>query len=459
MKRVIFWTVIFLTTGSLAGTAGATNGYQLIGVGQIQKSMGGAVTAAPMDTMTAISNPAGMARVGERADFSMEAFMPIRSVDFSGFGGGKTAGGSELYGIPSVGWVAKAFSREDIYFGGGMFATSGLGVDYGESLMMPGAALGLPEDVTFDGYSGIQFWKMAPTVAWNVNKVLSLGVSLNLDYTSITLRQSIRNVPFWNDPTDTSAGMTQMDVNFDLGRPTNQMGVGAGVGALYDLNDRVTLGASYSSKQYFGDSEYRVGTNDILRFNGAVGLPGTYKMDLDYPQQAALGMALHLNDTFLIDFDVKWIDWSSTHNKVSFKGPANSFDSDGNGSGDSNATQLDFGWKDQYVFALGGQYHATDRLAIRAGFNYAKAPIDEADVFNNLIFPACVEKHATVGFDYQLGDHWGIGMAYKKAFKKTITGKGDVPQGFDAATPFSADSGIKTSLKESSAGLLLSYRF
>lgn len=462
MQRFIlsYLVVVVSLMFTLVGTAGATNGYQLIGVGQMQNSMAGAVTAAPMDTMTAITNPAGMARVGERADFSMEAFMPVRSVDFTSslLGGDKAKGGTNLYGVPSVGWVAKAFNREDVYFGGGMFATSGLGVDYGQLLMMPGAALGLPEDVTFDGYSGIQFWKMAPTVAWNVNNALSLGVSLNLDYQSVTMRERIRNVPFWDTPPGPST-MTQRDVNFDLGRPTNQMGFGAGVGLLYDVNDRITLGVSYISEQVFGDGKYRVGTNDILNFNGGVGLPGIYKLDLDYPQQAAIGIALHPSRPLLIDLDIKWINWSGTHDEVALRGPANSFDSNGDGTGDSAGTQLNFGWEDQYVYALGAQYSVTERLNLRAGINYAETPIDEADVFNNLIFPAVVEWHYTLGFDYQLGDHWGIGLAYMRAPEKKIKGKGDVPAGFDAATPFGADSNASISLEENSLGMLLSYKF
>ncbi|MFW5909896.1 MAG: aromatic hydrocarbon degradation protein, partial [Thiohalospira sp.] len=53
---------------ALPATASATNGYQLIGAGAYQKGMGGAVTAAPQSAMTAISNPAGMAAIGKRAD-------------------------------------------------------------------------------------------------------------------------------------------------------------------------------------------------------------------------------------------------------------------------------------------------------------------------------------------------------------------------------------------------------
>jgi long-chain fatty acid transport protein len=445
----------------------ATNGYQLIGVGANQKSMAGAVTAHPMDPMTAVTNPAGMARIGHRADFSMEAFLPVRSVDFSMNGGEKTEGGSEMYGIPSLGWVASAFNSDDLFFGGGMYATSGLGVDYGQSIFMPGSALdqmaGAPsgsfQDVTFDGYSGIQFWKMAPTLAWNVTSSLSLGFSINVDYQSVTIRQAIRNVPFWNNPADPMAGLSQMDVRLDLGRPTSQFGFGATMGFLYDLHPMVTVGASYVTEQSFSNAEFRVGTGDVMNFNGATGVAGIYMMDLDFPQIASFGLAVRPLPRLVLDFDLKWINWSSTHDEVDFKGPDNAFDTNGDGIGDAAYTVLDFGWDDQTVFAIGVQYQIMDDLAFRAGYNTAKAPIDEADVFNNLILPATVEQHLTAGLHYFLGDHWGIGSTVMIASEKEIEGRDDVPAGFQQLTPFSGDSGAKIALKETSLDIQLSYRF
>ena len=118
----------------------ATNGYQLIGVGSYQKSLGGAVTANPGSAMTAITNPAGMIRIGRRSDFSMEGFMPTRKTDFSAYGGDTVESDASLYGVPAIGWTAPVGDREDLYFGGGMYGTSGLGVDYGETLMMPAQA-------------------------------------------------------------------------------------------------------------------------------------------------------------------------------------------------------------------------------------------------------------------------------------------------------------------------------
>jgi long-chain fatty acid transport protein len=435
MRRTAVLVGLCLVAAAPAVPAWATNGYQLIGVGQIQKSMAGAVTAAPMDTMTAITNPAGMARVGERADFSMEAFMPKRSVGFPG-NGGSTQGGSELYGVPSVGWLAKAFDRDDVYFGGGMFATSGLGVDYDQVRMANSGDFGAglpPADVNFSGYSAIQFWKMAPTIAWNQSDSLSLGASLNLDYQSLTMFQRFTGIAGGGD------------VNFDLGRPTNQMGFGATFGALYDVTPAVTLGASYATKQFFGDGVYRLADGDISNY-GVVGPApaGEYKLGLDYPQQAAVGIAVRPGARVLVDFDVKWINWSSTHDTVRLKGP-------------TTTIPLNFGWDDQVVYALGAQWGVTDALTVRAGFNFGKAPIDQADVMNNLIFPALVEKHATLGLDYRLGTHWGVGGTFMKAFKETLTGSGDVPAGFQPLLNGATSSGATISLEETSVGVLLYY--
>ncbi len=426
MKRVsVFGGALVLMLG-LAAPALATNGYQLIGVGQGQKGMGGAVTAAPMDTMTAITNPAGMARVGGRADFSMEAFMPKRSVNFASFGGGADSGGSELYGIPSVGWVAKAFDRDNFYFGGGMFATSGMGVDYNQTTLDGGGN-------QFNGYSQIQFWKMAPTVAWNQSDRLSFGVGLNLDYQSLTFDQKIHD------------GGGNMLFQMDLGRPTSQMGYGASFGTLYDVSPAVTLGFSYITKQTFGDATYRLADGDIDDFilGGGPWAGGKYKMGVDYPQQAALGISVTPNEGLLVAFDVKWIDWSSTHGTLNLSGPGGTL-------------PLTFGWDDQIVYALGVQWAATENLKLRTGFNYSKSPIDSEDVMSNMIFPAVTEKHFTIGVDYRLGEHWGVGGAFMKAFNNSVTGVGDTGM---FAGAFGPDSGFVIDLEETSVGVSLSYLF
>lgn len=399
----------------------ATNGYQLIGIGSYQKSLAGAVTAHPGSAMTAVTNPAGMARIGSRADFSMEAFMPDRQVDFSALGGAKADSASTLYGVPAIGWTAPVSRGSKVYFGGGMYGTSGMGVDYAQTRMASGQY--------WEGYSNIAFWQMAPTLAWNASDKLSLGVSLNLDYQSVAFRQRISN----------GAGTTYS--NFDLSRASSVFGYGISLGLLYTVNDRLTVGAAYKSEQMFSDLKYQLAYGDInTTAQGGGAFPaGTYTLSLNYPQQLALGMAWKASQALTVSADLKWINWSSTMDKLKVNGPGN------------NDLVLNSGWSDQRVVAIGLDYTVSPRLSLRAGYNHSSSPIGSADVKNNLILPAVVETHYAFGAQYRLNPSWDIGFHYMYVPKKTVTA---------AASANAMDlPGAKIALSETSVGVNLGYRF
>ena len=407
----------------LPATAFSTNGYQLIGVGSYQKSLGGAVTANPGTAMTAITNPAGMIRIGRRSDFSMEGFMPTRSTDFSAYGGERVESDSDLYGVPAIGWTAPVGDRSDLYFGGGMYGTSGLGVDYAETLMMPASASFTGNDIVWDGYSNIAFWQMAPTLAWDFSDALSLGVALNIDYQQVSFSQRMR---------DTVTGALY---NFDLGRSANAFGFGLTLGLLYDFSESFTVGASYKSKQHFSELEYnlREGDIDTTLVGGPVYPGGKYTLALDFPQQLAFGIALRPSDSWTVSADLKWIEWSDTMGKLSVKGP----------SGYDFA--MDPGWDDQVVYALGADWQVLDQLSLRFGFNYAESPIDGQNAANNLILPGVVEDHYTFGLDYRF-DAWELAFHFMYAPEVMVRAETGFP-------------GAEISLKETSVGINLGYRW
>lgn len=419
--RSTYRSLSVLALGMMAPVAAqATNGYQLMGVGSYQKSLGGAVTANPGSAMTAITNPAGMARVGSRADFSMEAFMPEREVDFGQSGGQSSESATDMYGVPAIGWTAPVSDqRPDLYFGGGMYGTSGMGVDYPQTAMAPG--------MNWEGYSNISFWQMAPSLAWNVDERLSVGASLNIDYQQVAFKQKV---------TDASNNVVQ---NFDLSRSASAFGFGLSLGLLYDVNDRLTLGASYKSKQSFSDLEYNLGAGDLNDGTGPAPA-GIYKLGLDYPQQLAAGLAFDATPRLEVSADVKWIEWSATMDKLAVEGPG------------GIVAPMDPGWDDQVVYALGIAYAVNDRLNLRAGFNYGESPIDESNASRNLILPAVVETHYAAGFDYAFNNHWQVGMHYMYVPEKSFT----APMGAGAPDP---DMGQTISLSETSLGVNLGYRF
>jgi long-chain fatty acid transport protein len=406
----------------------ATNGYQLIGVGSYQKSLAGAVTALPGSNMTTVTNPAGILRIGHRADFSMEAFMPDRSTDFTAFDGKIVDSSSEIYGIPAIGWNGPVGKRDDMVFGGGIYGTSGMGVDYGSTLMqseMPG----ISPAVYWDGYSSIAFWQMAPALAWQASEKISLGAAINIDFQQVAFQQRMMA-----DTNGDGLGDTVVN-NFDLGRGASAFGFGLSFGVIYDLNKTFSLGASYKSKQFFTDLEYQLANGDIASSGGS--LPaGAYSLDLDFPQQAAVGVAVHATQKFTIAADMKWINWSDTMETLAVVGPG------------GFQIPMDPGWENQLVFAIGLAYRVNDRFNLRAGFNYGESPIDEQSAANNLILPAVVETHYTIGADYRINGHWDIGFHYMYVPENSVT-----------AGPGTSAPGVKISLAEQSIGVNLGYRF
>jgi len=463
-NRILSAALVACGAIGLSTAAHATNGYQLIGVGAYQKGMGGAVAANPGSAMSAITNPAGMAAIGDRADFSMEAFMPKRTADFSNNsaqGGEKEDSEAGLYGIPAIGWTAPVADGSDFYFGGGMYGTSGLGVDYGKTIFGGNPFAGGPvpggfgtgnygTQTAFDGFSNIQFWQMAPTLAWSMNDQLKLGASLNVDYQSVAFDQRL------TDQNDNQI------MNFRLGRTAQSLGYGVSLGALFKINSMFQVGAYYKSEQMFGDMEYQLRANDILNFpDGNGGLVtstgGTYKMDLDFPQQFAAGLKFTPMDTLTVSADVKWINWSATMDELEVTGDFNSGNYGGGGPTNQNAA-LDPGWDDQIVYALGVDYQVMKDLNLRAGYNYAEAPIEKDDVFSNLLLPAMTEQHLTLGATYRLNNHWDLSFAYMKAFNNSVTGKGDIPQSYQNLG-FAADSNAEINLEETSYTLNIGYKF
>lgn len=415
----------------MPATGFGTNGHQLSAIGAYQQGMAGAVTAAPYDASTAITNPAGMAMVGSRTDFSFQGFFPKRGLSF-GSGGGRSESGSRFSLVPAVGWTAPVSGRGDLYFGGGMYGVSGMGVDY-SIVSVPAAAAPMGwAGATADIWSQYQFWKMAPTLAWTTGK-FALGFALNLDYQAFGFRNMFA---------ETGGGTGK--VGIDLSEMQAAAGVGGTIGLLYQPVPAFAVGISYASKQFFSDFKWRLSAGDVSNMpdkNGNLvsSRDGTYTMNLDFPQQAAFGIAVRPFRSVLWTADVKWINYNESYDAVPLKG-------DFTGpSGSAKQIELAFGWEDVIVYASAIQVDVMPKLSLRAGFNYSSSPIKRENVDTNIAFPAIARRRASGGFTYRLGRNWEMSMACMKAFREEVISN--------------SGSGTRISLEETAGDLELSYRF
>ncbi|HET8725731.1 MAG TPA: outer membrane protein transport protein [Anaeromyxobacteraceae bacterium] len=371
-----------LVAAALAASASpalATNGMRMIGFGPVQNSMGGVGVGATLDSASVLSNPAGMSELGGRVDFGATWFLPTVKYSATGTDTGQPGpnpfvnqpgvtlesnrGASP---IPAFGIVIPIDDRWS--FGLGAYGVAGMGVDY---------AANLYSSTTFTGYQQMRF---TPGVSFKLNDMFSFGVTLNAMWATTE----------WN----VASAFGQVPHMSGSG-----FGIGGTVGAKITPIQMLTIGLAFETTSFFQDFAYNTpGGVDKLTFNQPCVLTG--------------GVAVRPLDMLLVAADVEWINWPAT----------NGADKPAFSQNSSGAMPWNMNWSSQVVFKLGVQVTPLDWLAIRAGYNYGKMPLDASRAFENIAFPAVAENHVTLGAGFNLGKHVAINVGGMWAPSASITG-------------------------------------
>jgi len=356
MSNQIIKVAVATALVSMASVAHATNGDQMLGVTATQWGMAGAVVAAPQDSGTVLTNPAGLSLLNiedMRVDMGFGFLNPPRKAN-------NIESDSNLYLIPSG---AIAFKIDDeLTIGLGMAGLSGMGVDFADIAPAPGN-----QNVV----TTKQFYKITPGFSYKVDDKLSLGAALNIDYQSLAMDNSMMHLP-------------QKQV----------YGFGISLGMIYKIDDKMQFGAAYVSKQ----------SMTAFHWNTTA---GAYSMSMDAPQTLSLGLAYKASKDLLIEADLKYIGFSDVLDKVTLNTPA-------------GPNTMNFGWDDQLVFALAMQKKINDKTTFRAGLNYGASPIEAEDVNNNIGSLAITETHLSLGATRKLGKRVEGSVSYVHAFKNDL---------------------------------------
>lgn len=379
--------------------AGATNGMQVIGLGPVVRSMGGAGSALPLDTAAIMVNPAGMSDLDGRIDFGVVLFVPDSKYTATHipFFGGSTVNESSDTGpapMPSFGLVIPI--NDQLNFGVGAYGVAGMGVDYATSLY--GNVV----------YTSFEMMKFAPALSYRINDMVSIGAALNLDYATLGY----------------NAGRTMLGEIIPHDK-NSQIGYGFQAGVLVKPSDQLSVALSYISKQSFPDFEFNT-------------TYGKDKLDFDQPQNVVLGFGYQISPRLRIAADIKWINWDGTMDK----GPKYSQNNSGSGTWSTN-------WDNQWVYAIGAEYDVTNTLKLRAGYNYGANPLPTVQAFEAIAFPAVQEQHYTVGLGVAITESLDLNVGFVYAPEVTMNGA-NMAQGI---------ASYETSLSEYSFDIGLAYRF
>jgi len=323
-------TLCLCLTSALLGSipaANATNGIFLIGYGAKARAMGGAQIAMSDDAIDGTMNPAALSFGEERLDAGLMIFNPQRRAACCNALDGTDPEGEvsdiPYYFIPNFAMSMKI--NDDLSWGFGFLGYGGGGTDYSQNFF----------DLGDTGRLGIEYTLavMSPSLAYKINETQSVGMSLLIGVQRFRAYGLQAFTRFSVSPENVHENGLDYSV-----------GGGLRLGwQMHAMQDRLELGASYSSKIYM---------QKFGKYKGLFAEQG----NMDVPGNVTLGVAYKPVDPLTVAFDVERVFYQSVRAIGNRTLPisASSDPNDPNKMGQD--TGPGFGWKDQTIFKLGVEY-------------------------------------------------------------------------------------------------------
>ncbi len=409
--KAIFGGIAFSIAGAVLGLSAtpvaAQFGPVISATGPINRSMGGASTAAPLSASGALMwNPATLSGLSRsELDVGAELLFPHASVSSqipaNTFGpgippidlAGRTKSEDSVFALPTI---ALAYRPEDSPFtyGLGAFAVAGFGLNYPGSTTNPITTAQPPFGLGFGPiYSEYQVMQIAPALVYDVTDELSVSFSPLLDIGSAQLDPAVFATPgLGGYPSGTHSSQS--------------WGAGFNLGTYYQT-EFWGFGAAYKSEQWFQPYQF----NTV-----AAGVPQTVEFGLNLPATISLGTSYQGIDRLLLAADLRYLDFNNTA-----------------GFGDSGFTPTGalrgVGLESIFAVALGAQYQVTDELTARLGYSWSENPISSAQTSANVASPLLIQNTLSAGATYHVTDDFSLSLAYTHAFENSSDGPLVTPLG------------------------------
>lgn len=294
----------------------------------------------------------------------------------------------------------------------------------------------LVQDVSMKAFN------IQPTISWRILENLSIGVGMMMEFGNIKMSRALigpgelsmmADKLIGDNPTvqalakDLLAEMAKFDniaaASVKL-KGDAHMRLGVNVGMMYDLNEKVTIGASYRSEVkarvkkgdvdlHYANRETLEGiltsVNKILPLMGVtsqVTLPdfnnATFSAELPLPQNFSFGATYKPTDRWILSGEAQFVGWGS-YKQLAVK----FYPQEELGKYDIVADKL---YKNSWIFRLGGQFAATERFDVRLGAYYDQSPVKSA--YLNPETPSMNKLGLTTGFSFRPSEKVSIDCAF-----------------------------------------------
>lgn len=368
-------------------------------------ALGGAGVAATTTVLGSFYlNPATlMAYDGTRVEFALAYHDPSLSVASTRGGvSGLTESSDVSTLIPSMGVSHKVSDR--VVLGLGILGTGGFAADYAVAPANPAVA---PQPEGLGAVrTELRSLQMTPSVAFAVSDNIWLGGSLTINRASLALQPYL-----FEAPVTTPGAGSPFERSYYSSAVSGdaRFGVGFLAGLVWNINDMVSVGASYNSKQSFGTFQFNSTFANPEESN--FGLPRTLSLDLELPAILAGGLTMTPLPELLLLADVKYMFYEDA---AGFGATDPLVQSDGAIGG--------LGWENVLVFDIGAQYRLSDAVILRGGYNHSDNPIPEGLAAINIGTSSIVQSHLSFGIGWRPVRRFEISASYTHGFENSATG-------------------------------------
>ncbi|MEI9901073.1 MAG: outer membrane protein transport protein [Hyphomicrobium sp.] len=185
----------------------------------------------------------------------------------------------------------------------------------------------------------------APTISYEIAPGLNIAVGPQIDY-------------------------------FDLTRQTASTPMGPGNLRAHDFGVGVVAGVTYAPSEW---TSIGLGFRSAIdhTVEGHLSVTGVAEAPIEapliLPEMLSLGVRHALSPTTRVLAEAEWVNWSRFNViPIELQAPLMGLPTG------ATAANLDFRWRDGWLFALGGEYDWSSALTLRTGIGYEISPVDGA---------------------------------------------------------------------------------